>query len=466
MVVLDLTVVNIALPSAQKALHFSNNSREWIVTAYALAFGSLLLAGGRLGDLFGRKRLFVASTIGFAVASVLGGAAQSFGMLVAARAVQGMFAALMAPAALSLVSTTFTDPSERGTAFGIWGAIGGAGAAVGLLLGGVLTQDLSWRYTLFVNLAFAIVAAAGAVALLRRDVSSAREPFDVPGTATATGGLFALVYGFAYAQNHSFGSSTTVACLLAGALLLAAFVAIQSRAAHPLMPLRVVLDRNRGGSYLALGIAGLGLFGVFLFLTYYLEQTKGYSPTRTGLAFLPLSIAVVISAGIANARMVPRTGPRPVVASGMALSAIAMGLLAQLGLHSSYAAHLLPASLVLGVGIGFLYAPATDFAVRGVEPADAGVASGLVNATNQVGGSLGLALLSTLAATATTHYLAGKQPNPSVYAHAAVHGYTTGFWWAAGFFAAGALITGLLIHRRAPQPAPQTQAHPQPAGAN
>jgi len=227
MIVLDLTVVNIALPSAQKALHFSNNSREWIVTAYALAFGSLLLAGGRLGDLFGRKRLFVASTIGFAVASVLGGAAQSFGMLVAARAVQGVFAALMAPAALSLVSTTHTDPSERGTAFGIWGAIGGAGAAVGLLLGGVLTQDLSWRYTLFVNLAFAIVAAAGAVALLRRDVSSAREPFDIPGTATATGGLFALVYGFAYAQNHSWGSSTTVACLLAGALLLAAFVAIR-----------------------------------------------------------------------------------------------------------------------------------------------------------------------------------------------------------------------------------------------
>ncbi|HUA45630.1 MAG TPA: MFS transporter [Solirubrobacteraceae bacterium] len=469
MIVLDITVVNIALPSAQRALHFSNNSREWIVTAYALTFGGLLLAGGRLGDLFGRKRLFVASAIGFGAASALGGAAQSFGMLVAARALQGMFAALMAPAALSLVSNAFTDLRERGAAFGIWGAIGGGGAAIGLLLGGVLTQDLSWRWTLFVNLAFALIAAAGSMALLRRDVSSAREPIDVPGTLTATAGLFALVYGFAYAQNHSWGSTITVACLAAGALLIAVFVAIQTRAAHPLLPPRVVLDRNRAGSYLALGIAGLGLFGIFLFSTYYLQTIKGYSPTRTGLAFLPLSIAVVISAGVANARIVPRTGPRLVIASGMALAALAMGLLAhQVGVHADYVGDLLPAFLVLGVGVGLLYAPATDFAVRGVEPGDAGVASGLINATNQVGGSLGLALLSTLAATATTHYLAGKQPNASVIAHAAVHGYTTGFWWAAGFFAAGALITGLLLHGRAPHPAlqPESGAELQPAGAN
>jgi EmrB/QacA subfamily drug resistance transporter len=468
MIVLDITVVNIALPSAQKALHFSNNSREWIVTAYALAFGSLLLAGGRLGDLFGRKRIFVASAIGFGAASALGGAAQSFGVLVAARGLQGVFAALMAPAALSLVSTAFTDPGERGTAFGVWGAIGGAGAAVGLLLGGVLTQDLSWRWTLFVNLAFAFVAAVGAVALLRRDVSSAREPIDIPGTVTATGGLFALVYGFAYAQNHSWGSSTTVAFLVAGVLLLVAFVAIQIRVSHPLMPLRVVLDRNRGGSYLALAIVGLGTFGVFLFLTYYLQEIKGYSPSRTGVAFLPFAGASVICAGVANARVVPRTGPGPVIAAGMALSAIAMGLFAQLGVHSTYVADLLPAQVLGGAGLGLVFAPATDFAIRGVEPGDAGVASGLVNATNQVGGSLGLALLSTLAATATTHYLAGKHPTPNVMAQASVHGYTTGFWWAAGFFAAGALITGLLMHGRAPQPAPQTraEANPQPASAN
>jgi predicted MFS family arabinose efflux permease len=284
---------------------------------------------------------------------------------------------------------------------------------------------------------------------------------------TATGGLFALVYGFAYAQNHSWGSSTTITFLAAGAVLLAVFVAIQIRAAHPLMPLRVVLDRNRGGSFLALAIVGLGTFGVFLFATYYLQEIKGYSPSRTGLAFLPLSAALVIAATVANARLLPRTGPRLVMASGMALAAIGMGLFAQLGVHSSYAAHLLPALLVLGVGLGFLYAPATDIATRSVDPADTGVASGLVNATNQVGGSLGLALLSTLAATATTHDLAGKHPTPTVIAHAAVHGYTTGFWWAAGFFAAGTLITGLLLHGRAPAAAPQTddQAKLQPAGA-
>jgi len=467
MIVLDIAVVNIALPSAQRALHFSNNNREWIVTAYALTFGSLLLAGGRLGDLFGRKRLFVASTLGFAAASVTGGAAQSFGMLVAARGVQGVFAALMAPAALSLVTNTFTDPRERGTAFGIWGAISGGGAAIGLLLGGVLTQALSWRWTMFVNLGFALVAAAGAAVLLRRDVHSSRDPIDVPGTVTATAGLFAVVYGFAYAQNHSWGSSTTVGFLATGAALLAVFVAIQIRAAHPLMPLRVVLDRNRGVSFLALGIAGLGAFGAFLFQTYYLQQIKGYSPTHTGLAFLPFAAALVISASIANARIVPRTGPRPVVASGLALGAIGYGLVAQIGVHSSYDAYILPANLLSGAGIGLVFAVATDFAVRGVEPGDAGVASGLVNASNQVGGSIGLALLSTFAATATTHYLAGKQATASVIAHAAVHGYTTGFWWAAGFFAAGALITGLLMHG-APQPAPQTQAeaNPQPAGAN
>ena len=468
MIVLDIAVVNIALPSAQRALHFSNNSREWIVTAYALTFGGLLLAGGRLGDLFGRKRLFVASTLGFAAASVVGGAAQSFGMLVAARGAQGVFAALMAPAALSLVTNTFTDPGERGKAFGIWGAISGGGAAIGLLLGGVLTQSLSWRWTMFVNLGFAIVAALGAAALLRRDVRSTREPIDVPGTVTATAGLLALVYGFAYAQNHSWGSSTTVACLAAGVLLLLVFVAIQTRVAHPLMPLRVVLDRNRGGSYLGLGITGLGLFGVFLFMTYYLQQINGDSPTRTGLSFLPLSAAVVITAAIANSRVVPRTGPRPVIASGMALTAIGLGLFARLGVHFTYVADLLPGLLVAGVGLGLVYAPATDYAIRGIRPGDAGVASGLVNATQQVGGSLGLALLSTLAATATRRYLAGKHPNPGVLAHAAVHGYTTGFWWAAGFFAAGALITGLLLHGRAPRSAPQSQgeANVQPAIAS
>src|SRR6266536_4202356 len=259
MVVLDTTIVNIALPSAQKALHFSNDNRQWIVTAYALAFGSLLLLGGRLGDLFGRKLTFVAGLVGFAVASAVGGAAQSFDMLVAARALQGAFGALLAPAALSLLTTTFANPNERGKAFGIYGAIAGGGGAVGLLLGGVLTEYLSWRWSLYVNLLFAIPAALGALSLLHNQASAGAARIDLPGTLTASGGLFALVYGFSNAETHGWGAGTTLGFLAAGVALLVAFVAIERRVEHPLLPLRVVLDRNRGGSYLAVGIVGAGM---------------------------------------------------------------------------------------------------------------------------------------------------------------------------------------------------------------
>ena len=460
MIVLDASVVNIALPSAQKALHFSDANRQWIVTAYALAFGSLLLVGGRLGDLLGRKRLFVGGTIGFAVASVVGGAAQSFDVLVAARALQGAFAAVMAPAALSLVSTTFTDARERGIAFGIWGGIGGGGGAIGLLLGGLLTQSLSWRWTLFINLALAIPAALAGIALLRSDVRSARTRIDVPGTVTVTGGLVALVYGFAHAETHGWGSSTTLAFLVTGAVLLVAFVAIQIRSAHPLMPLRVVLDRDRGGALLMLGVPGIGVFAVFLFLTYFLQQIKGYSPIGTGLAYLPLTAVLVISAGVANSRLVPRFGPRPLIALGMALSALSFALFAQLDVHSSYATGVLPGLLAAGLGLGLVLAPATDLATRGVSEADSGVASALVNAVNQVGGSLGLALLSTFSASAAGHYLAARHPSPSVLAHAAVHGYTTAFWWGAAIFGAGALIGALLLRPGAPHAVPTGELEP------
>ncbi len=465
MVVLDVTVVNIALPSAQKALGFSNDNRQWIITAYALAFGSLLLIGGRIGDMFGRKRTFIGGAIGFAVASAIGGAAPSFEVLVAARALQGAFAALLAPAALSLLTTTFTDPGERGRAFAVWGAIGGGAGAFGLLLGGLLTQSLSWRWTLFVNLAFAVPAALGALALLRSRDNVARPRIDVPGTATATGGLFALVYGFAHAQSHGWGSSTTVAFLVAGVVLLAAFVAIQMRSRHPLLPLRIVLDRNRGGSFLALGALGAGMFGVFLFLTYYLQQTLGYSPLKTGVAFLPLTGALVISAGMST-RLTPRAGPRPIIAAGMVLTAVGLVLLAQLGMHASYATQVLPGLTIMGAGIGLVFPPATDLATLGVDPADAGVASALVNTTSQVGGSLGTALLSTLAATAASSFVVGKQPTADLLAHAAVHGYTTAFWWAAGIFAIGALLTFLLLRGNARPLQAGIEPEVQPAGAS
>jgi EmrB/QacA subfamily drug resistance transporter len=457
MVVLDATIVNIALPSAQKALHFSDSDRQWVITGYALAFGSLLLLGGRIGDLFGRKRTLVAGLIGFAAASAIGGAAQSFDVLVAARALQGAFGALLAPAALSLLSTTFSDPGERGRAFGIYGAIAVGGGAVGLLLGGVLTEYLSWRWSLYVNLAFAIPAAMAALGLLRNQIPAGRARIDLPGTLTASGGLFALVYGFSQAESHGWGAATTLGFLAAGVALLAAFAVIQRRVAHPLLPLRVVLDRNRGGSYLAVGTVGAGMFGVFLFLTYYLQQTLGFSPIETGFAFLPMIGAVMAVATTASTALLPRTGPRPLMTLGMVLAAAGMVLFTQLGIDSTYAAHVLPGLIVAGVGLGLVMAPAMNTATLGVAPADAGVASATVNTMQQVGGSLGTALLSTLSASAASSYLAGNPPSPDLAARAAVHGYTTAFWWGAAIFAIGAVVSALLLRRGASQPQPTAE---------
>ena len=446
MVVLDATIVNIALPSAQQALGFSNGSRQWIVTAYALAFGSLLLVGGRVGDLFGRKRALIVGLGGFAVMSALAGFAQSFDVLVAARALQGAFGALLAPSALSILTTTFRDPEERGRAFGIYGAIAGGGGAIGLLLGGVLTEFLDWRATMFVNLAFALPAALAASALLVNERPAIRPKLDVGGTLAGSGGLFALVYGFANAQTHGWGAALTIGALAAAAVLLSLFLALQARGRHPLLPLRVILDRDRGGSYLAVGITGAGMFGVFLFLTYYLQQTLGFTPLRSGLAFLPLMGAIVLTATIVSTRVLPRTGPRPLIPTGMTLAAVAMMLLTRVGVHTSYASHVLPALLVSGVGMGLIFAPAMATATGQVRPEDAGVASALVNTMQQIGGSIGTALLSTFAATAASGYvLAHGGPSRAILAGAAVHGYSTAFWWSAGIFLVGALLTSVLL---------------------
>jgi EmrB/QacA subfamily drug resistance transporter len=457
MVVLDATVVNIALPSAQQALHFSDSNRQWVVTAYTLAFGSLLLLGGRLTDLFGRKRTLITGLAGFAVASAVGGTAQSFGPLIAARAVQGIFAALLAPAALSLLTTTFTDPRERGKAFGIFGAVAGTGAGIGLLLGGVLTEYLSWRWCLYVNLIFAAVAGAGALLLLSGHARSAKPRLDIPGTLTASAGLFALVYGFSEANKSGWSASSTLGFLAAGVALLAVFVVIEHRAGHPLLPLRIVLDRNRGGSFLASAIAVAGMFGVFVFLTYYLQQTLGYSPVKSGLAYLPMIGAVVATSTIASTVLLPRVGVRLLVLPGMLIAAAGMVVLAELGVHSTYTAHILPALIPLGVGLGLITAPAISTATLGVDPGDAGVASATVNTAQQVGGSLGTALLNTLATAATTSFVAGKAAAPALAAEAAVHGYTTAFWWAAAIFAAGAVICGLLLRSGSPGREPAVQ---------
>jgi len=453
MVVLDATIVNIALPSAQKDLGFSDDSRQWIVTAYALAFGSLLLLGGRIGDLFGRKWVFIAGLIGFAVASAAGGAAQSFGLLVGARALQGVFGAMLAPAALSLLTTTFTEPDERNKAFGVFGAIAGSGAAAGLLLGGILTEYLSWRWCLYVNLAFAGVAAFGAFTLLTNTAHPDKPRLDIPGTITASAGLFGLVYGFSHAAQTSWSNGTTIGFLIAGVVLLAIFVAIQQRVANPLLPLRVILDRDRGGSYLAIGLTGIAIFGVFLFLTCYLQQNLGFSPIKTGLAFLPMTFLIMISATVSQTKLLPKVGARPLVGAGLVLGCVGMLYLTGIGAHSSYWTHVFPGLIVMGAGFGLIFAPAIATATLGVEPNDAGVASAMVNTMQQIGGSIGTALLSTLAASATTSALAGEQPTRELVAQAAVHGYTTAFYWSAAIFAVAAVVCTALLRGGVHEPA-------------
>ncbi len=466
MVVLDATVVNIALPSAQEALQFSNDQRQWVITAYALAFGSLLLLGGRIGDLFGRKRAFVIGLGGFAGASALGGMAQSFEVLVAARALQGVFGALLAPAALSILTTTFTDPKERGQAFGIFGAVAVGGAAIGLIMGGVLTQYLDWRWCLYVNLAFAVPAALAATALLRNEIPELRSRIDIPGALTATAGLFAIVYGLANSETSGWADATTIAMLVASVVLLAAFVVIQTRSANPLLPLRVVLDRDRGGSFLAMVLAGAGMFGVFLFLTYYLQQNLGFSPIECGLAFLPMTVSIVVAATSASTKLLPKFGPRPLIGGGMLLAAAGLVSLTGIGVDTAYVTHVLPGILVIGAGMGMVFASAMATATFGVQASDAGVASAMVNTMQQIGGSIGTALLSTLAASAVADRLAeaATRPDAALAAQAAVQGYTTAFWWAAGIFAVGGVICGALLTRRSVDVARVPTGAGEPAG--
>jgi EmrB/QacA subfamily drug resistance transporter len=453
MVVLDLTVMNIALPSAQRALHFTTVDRQWVVTAYTLAFGSLLLLGGRLADLLGRKVTFLTGLVGFAGVSAIGGASVNFTMLITARACQGAFAALLVPAALSLLTTTFTEQKERGRAFGIYGAVAGAGGALGLLLGGALTEYLSWRWTMYVNLVFAAVAFAGGALLLARQPSPARPRLDIPGVLLVSGAVFCLVYGFSNAASHSWATPSTYGFLAAGVALGVLFAAWQGRAAHPLLPPRVVLDRNRGGAYLSMLIASAGLFGTFLFLTYYLQQTVGYSPLVTGVAFLPLSGGLIFASNLSTITLMPRVGPRPLVAFGMLAAAGAMVWLAQLGPHTGYASGVLGPLILTGIGLGLVIAPAINTGTFGVAPQDAGVASATVTVGQQLGASIGTSLLNTIFAAAVTSYLAahlaaarlvGRQ---ALTGQALVHGYDTAFWWTAGIFAVGAVIGGALLRR-------------------
>ncbi|MCU4185897.1 DHA2 family efflux MFS transporter permease subunit [Acidiferrimicrobium sp. IK] len=447
MVVLDATVVNIALPSAQHALRFSTADRQWIVTAYSLAFGSLLLLGGRLSDLLGARRVLIAGMIGFAAASALGGAATGFPMLVVARAVQGAFGALLAPAALSQLTTTFSDPAERGKAFGIFGAVAGAGGAVGLILGGALTQYLDWRWCLYINDVLVVFALAGAMTFLPRSERARNVRLDWPGVGTVVAGLVGIVYGFSEAEHRGWADPITIGLLLAGVVLLGAFAAIERRSAHPLLPLRVLADRNRGTANLVILVSGIGMFGVFLFLTYYIQLVLGFSPLMSGVAFLPMIGALMITSTVATAKLLPRTGPRPLVSAGMAIAAAGLVVFAQLGVSSTYGALVVPGLILAGAGLGLVFGAAMNVATSGSGSEDAGVASALPNIGQQVGGSIGTALLNTLAASAATSYIHQHGPSLASQAAASVRGDDVAFWVAAGVFAAGAVLSALLFER-------------------
>jgi MFS family permease len=446
MLVLDGSIMNIAIPSAKIELGITDANQQWIITAYTLAFGSLLLLGGRIGDFMGRKRIFIIGLLGFAGASALGGIATNQELLFAARALQGVFGALLAPAALAIISVTFTVPSERAKAFGVFGAISGGGAAIGLIVGGALTEYFSWRWCLGVNTPIAILAALLAAKYVHESKAEGDHTYDIPGVVTATAGLFALTYGFNEAARAGWTNSITLTFFATAAVLLIAFVVIESKVANPLMPLRVITERNRGGSYLGSLIVGAGLFSMFLFLGLYLQVILGYTPLRSGFAFIPFSIGIIIFAGVAS-QLLPKVGPKPLMVPGLVFAGIGLLMLTRITPETGYATHVLPSLLIMSSGIALVFIPLTSTSLHGVSGRDTGVASAMVNTSQQIGGSLGVALLNTIAATATTSYAAthtelGKMVQP----FAVTHGFTVAFKVSAALLFAGAIVLFFFIN--------------------
>lgn len=445
MVALDATIVSIALPSTQSALHVTDADRQWVITAYTLAFGGLLLLGGRVADYVGRKRTFLAGLAGFAAASALGGSASSFTILVAARALQGAFAAVLAPTALSLLAVTFIEPRERAKAFAVYGAVAGSGAALGLLLGGVLTEYLSWRWCLYVNVPIAVLAAVGGWRVLAGSGSGRKQSFDLPGSVLATGGLASLVYACTRAVADGWASSSVISLLAASALMLALFILRETRAAAPLLPLSILLDRNRAGAYISVMLAIAGMFGAFLFLTYYLQVVLRYSPLEAGLAFLPMTVASQFGSWAIASRLMPHVPPRALMVPGALVAAAGMMVLTQLPISGGYVTHVLPAEVLLGIGIACVMVPAFSTGTLGVDQRQAGAAAATVNTAQQVGGSLGTALLNTIATSATAAYVASHERSALSLVPALVHGYATATAWASAILVLGAVVALVLI---------------------
>ena len=444
MVVLDASIVNIALPSIQEDLGISDADRQWVITAYTLAFGGLLLLGGRIADFQGRKRMFIVGLTGFAFASFLGGISQTAEMLYAARALQGVFAALLAPAALSLISVTFTDSKERAKAFGVFGAISGGGAAIGLVAGGILVEFFSWHWTLLVNVPIAIIAIALAVPFVKESRATGDTKYDVPGAILATTGLVSLVYGITQAESVGWNGTTTLSFMGLGLLLLAIFLFVETKTSHPLLPLRILANRNRGGAYLASFFVGIGLFAMFLFLTYFFQAVLGYTPLQSGLLFLPFSAGVIVSAGLAS-QLLPRFGPRWVTGTGFLLAIIGMVLLTTMSPSSAYVSGILPSLIIISLGMGLIFVPLSAVSLFAIGNHDAGVASAVLNTSQQIGGSIGVAFLNTVAASATTAYIVSNNlqgPTPD----ALVAGFTRGFGYGAAILVIAGLIWVILVN--------------------
>lgn len=467
MVIFDASIMNIALPQAQLDLAFSDADRQWVITAYSLAFGALLLLGGRVSDQWGRRRAFIVGLVGFSMASVLGGFAADIGMLLVARVLQGVFAALLAPAAMSLLSVTFPEGRDRATAFGVFSAVAGAGGAIGLLLGGVLTEFASWRWTLLVNIVFGAVAVAGALAYVRdAGTGRHRERHDVPGTVLASAGLAALVFGLNRAETGGWGAGLTIASLVTAVVLLAVFVAVENRAAAPLLPMRVILDRNRAGAYLGASLAMAGNFTQFLFLTYYMQSVLGFSPLLTGVAFLPLVGCLIFGSTQLGTRLIGRLPVRWLVGGGYLVGAAGMFWLTRLTVDNAYWPVVFPAGVVMGLGLGAAFMCCMVLATSAVDPADTGVASAMVNTSQQIGGAVGTALMSTIAAGATAAWLAMNQGGASPAAdQAAVHGYVTAFRWAAGTLVLAAATSFVLVRSTGPDNAATPASSTDPAAA-
>ena len=446
MVVLDSSIVNIAIPSAKRDLGITDANQQWVITAYTLAFGSLLLLGGRIGDFVGRKKVFIIGLTGFAAASALGGIASTQGLLFASRALQGVFGALLAPAALSIISVTFKVPSERAKAFGVIGAISGGGAAIGLILGGTLTEYFSWRWCLGVNTPIAILAGTLAAKYVHESHAEGNRTYDIPGVITATAGLFSLTYGFNEAAHKGWSDGHTISFLVAAFILLGIFISIERKVANPLLPLRVVSERNRGGSYLGSLVVGAGLFSMFLFLGLYLQVILGYSPLKSGFAFLPFTAGIIVFAGIAS-QLLPKFGPKPLMVPGLLAAAVGLILLTRITPETSYVTHVLPSLLIMSSGMALVFIPLTSTSLHAVSNHDTGVASAMVNTSQQIGGSLGTALLNTISATAATNFaVANTNLGKMVQPFAMTHGFTTAFKFSAGLLTFGALVLFFFIN--------------------